>query len=313
VTLEILDPGGLATVQDVAGRRPWRRYGVPHGGAADPMSARLANRLVGNPDDAAVLELVLGGTVRVAIATTVAVTGGLAAAMDGIPMPPDAARRLPAGARIRIEPGSGLRGYLAVAGGIEVEPVLGSRATDLRTGFGGFAGRALQSGDRLAIGQPRPDALPRRWLGTRADGPLRIVAGPQAASASSEALTLTAWRVGQAVDRTGVRLEGRALEDGGEVPSQGLLPGAIQLPPDGAPILMLADCPVTGGYRVPACVIGADLGRVAQLPPGDQVALVEVSPLEAREAWLQLESNLAAIEPLDTTPDDEPGWAGSHG
>jgi biotin-dependent carboxylase-like uncharacterized protein len=312
VTLEILDPGGLATVQDAVGRRAWRRHGVPFGGAADPMSARLANRLVGNSDDAAVLELVLGGTVRVATATIVAATGGLAAAIDGVPMPPDAARRLQAGARIRIEPGSGLRGYLAVAGGLEVEPVLGSRATDLRTGFGGLGGRALQSGDRLAIGQPRPDAIPHRWLGTRVEGPVRIVAGPQAASASPEALTSLAWRVGQAVDRTAVRLEGPALEGGGEVPSQGILPGAVQLPPDGAPILMLADCPVTGGYRVPACVVGADIGRVAQLRPGDPVALVQVSALEAREAWLRMESHLAAIEPLDATADDEPGWAGSH-
>ncbi len=313
MTLEILDPGLLSTVQDVAGRRPWRRHGVPLGGAADPFSARLANRLVGNPDGAAVIEVVGGGTLRVGSAAVVAITGGLATEIDGIPLPPDAARRIAAGSRIRFGPGRGLRAYLAVAGGIDVEPVLGSRATDLRTGFGGLGGRPLQGGDRLEIGSGRPSTGPLRWLAGRGEGPLRIVGGPQATSAARSGLTSSAWAVGSAIDRTGGRLDGPPLEGGGEVAPQGLLPGAIQLPPDGAPIVMLADCPVTGGYRVPACVIGADLGRVAQLRPGDRVALTEVSVREARAAWLRMESELAAIEPMDAVTDDEPGWAGSHG
>jgi allophanate hydrolase subunit 2 len=125
-------------------------------------------------------------------------------------------------------------------------------------------------------------------------------------------LVATAWSVGDAVDRTGVRLAGgQSLLQGSEVASQGVLPGAIQVPPDGAPIVLLVDGPVTGGYRIPACVIGSDVGRVAQLRPGDRAELVEVSLDEAREAWLRSESELAAIEALDA-PDDEPGWAGAH-
>jgi biotin-dependent carboxylase-like uncharacterized protein len=311
--IEVVDPGGLMSVQDVRGRRAWQRFGVPLGGAADPWSARLANRLVGNADDAAVLEMLGGGAVlRLETATTVAVSGGLTTTVDGVPMPPDAARRVAPGSRLRLGAGGGLRGYLAVRGGLDVAPVLGSRATDLRTGFGGVGGRALVTGDRLAVG-PDDDAPAYRWLGTREGGPLRLTTGPQAASASMQALTGTAWRVGEAVDRTGVRLDGVPLTDGSEVASQGLLPGAIQVPPDGLPILMLADAPVTGGYGVPACLIGADLGRLAQLRPGDEVVFVEVGIEVARDAWRRAEAALDALEPLAPPSHDGTGWAGSHG
>lgn len=312
--LEILDPGALTSVQDTRGRRAWRRYGVPQGGAADPWSARLANRLVANPDDAAVLEVVgEGAAIRIGVAAVVAVTGGLSTTVDGIPMPPDSARRVAPGSRIRFGPGSGLRAYVSVGGGLDVEPVLGSSATDLRTGFGGLDGRALAAGDRIGIGRPDVTALPRRWIGTRAAGPLRITAGPQASGSTLRELTAAAWVVGASADRTGVRLEGAPLTGGDEVPSQGLLTGAIQLPPDGLPILMLPDCPVTGGYRVPACIIGADLGRLAQLRTGDRLELLEVSLDEAREAGLRLESELSATDEVDASAADEPGWAGAHG
>lgn len=312
--MEIVDPGALTSVQDTRGRREWRRYGVPLGGAADPWSARLANRLVTNTDEAAVLEVVGDGAViRIGAPAIVAVTGGLTATVDGIQMPPDSARRVAPGSRIRFGPGSGLRAYLAVGGGLDVEPVLGSRATDLRTGFGGMDGRALAAGDVIGIGGPSATGQAHRWLGARPNGPLRIAAGPAATRATLRALTEPTWMVGAAVDRTGVRFDGAPLADGGEVPSQGLLPGAIQLPPDGLPILMLADCPVTGGYRVPACVIGADIGRIAQLRPGDRVELVEVSSAEARDAGRRWESELSDTEGLDAWAADEPGWAGSHG
>jgi biotin-dependent carboxylase-like uncharacterized protein len=311
--IEIVDPGVLTSIQDATGRRAWRRFGVPLGGAADPWSARLANRLVGNPDDAAVLEVAGGGAVvRIEITTAIGVTGGLATTVDGIPMPPDSARRIAAGSRLRLGPGLGLRGYVAVRGGLDVAPVLGSRATDLRTGFGGLAGRALIAGDRIGVG-PDSDPATHRWVGERESGPLRLTAGPQAAPASMQALTRTVWRVGSKVDRTGVRLDGAPLPDGGEVASQGLLPGAIQVPPDGLPILMLADGPVTGGYRVPACLIGSDLGRLAQLRPGDSVVFVEVGADAGREAWRRAMAELDALEPLAALASDDPGWAGSHG
>ncbi|HEX2767035.1 MAG TPA: biotin-dependent carboxyltransferase family protein [Candidatus Limnocylindria bacterium] len=310
--LEVVDPGPLASVQDVLGRRDARRHGVPFGGAADPWSARLANRLVGNPEGAALIEVVAGDARFVLEADAiVAVTGGLVATIDGVPLPPSTGRRLAAGAQLRLGSGVGLRGYLAVSGGIDVEPVLGSRATDLRTGFGGHDGRALRAGDRLRIGAAGA-ANAGRWLGAWPARPIRITNGPQADPDLLRALTATTWTVAPAVDRTGVRLAGGSAPGGGEVPSQGLLPGAIQVPPDGAPILMLADCPVTGGYRVPACVIGADIGSVAQLRPGDPVELVEVRDDEARGAWLRIESSLAEVEPLGAAGDDGPGWAGAH-
>lgn len=312
--LEILDPGMLATVQDAVGRREWRRFGVPLGGAADAWSARLANRLVGNADDRAVLEVVGSASVAFDAPAIVAVAGGLAASIGGIPMSPDSARRVPAGSQVRVGAAAdtGLRGYVAVAGGLDVEPVLGSRSTDLRTGFGGLDGRQLRAGDRIPIGRAGASASVHRWSGTRDDGPLRILGGPQGSRATMGALTGPTWRVAGAVDRTGIRLEGPPLAHGGEVPSQGLLPGAIQVPPGGSPILMLADCPVTGGYVVAACVIGADVGRAAQLRPGNPVSFLEVGHTEARAAWLRLEAELEAVEALEATRDGDPGWAGSH-
>lgn len=312
--LEILDPGMLATVQDAVGRREWRRFGVPLGGAADAWSARLANRLVGNADDTAVLEVVGSGSVAFDAPAIVAVAGQLAATIGGILMPSDSARRVPAGSQVRVGAAAdtGLRGYVAVAGGLDVEPVLGSRSTDLRTGFGGLDGRQLRAGDRIPIGPAGASASVHRWPGMRDDGPLRILGGPQGSPATMEALIGQTWRVADAADRTGIRLDGPPLADGGEVPSQGLLPGAIQVPPGGSPILMLADCPVTGGYVVAACVIGADVGRAAQLRPADSASFIEVGHDEARAAWRRLEAELEAVEALEATKDGDPGWAGSH-
>ena len=310
MTIEVVEPGLLTSVQDPVGRRGWRYLGVPVGGAADAWSARLANRLVGNPDDAAVLEATLHGpTVRVASSTVLAVTGGLQAMVDGLPLPQASARAVRPGSVVRIGPGSGARGYLAVAGGIEVDLVLGSRSTDLRTGFGGHEGRALRGGDRLPVGRPR--GSPMRWTGRLpAPQPIRVVAGPHAED-RLPGLISGEWTVSAEADRTAVRLD-PALDGGGEVASLGLPLGAVQLPPDGRPIVMLADRPVTGGYLVPAVVIGADVGRVAQLRPGDAVRLASVSLDEARRAWIEAEEELAALEPLDERPDDELGWTGAH-
>jgi biotin-dependent carboxylase-like uncharacterized protein len=310
VTIEVLEPGLLSTVQDPVGRRGWRHLGVPVGGAADPWSARLANRLVGNPDGAAVIEATLDGpALRLAAPALVAVTGGLQASVDGLPLAPSAARAVRPGAVVRLGPGAGARGYLAVAGGIDVEPLLGSRSTDVRSGFGGHHGRPLRGGDRLSVG--RGTGAPLRWTGgLPGTGPLRVVAGPHA-SGRLEGLVARAWTVSAEADRTGVRME-QPLEGGGEAGSMGLPAGAIQLPPDGRPIVMLADRPVTGGYLVPAVVIDADVGRVAQLRPADGARFATVSPDEARGAWRQAETELAALEPLHERRDDELGWTGSH-
>jgi 5-oxoprolinase (ATP-hydrolysing) subunit C len=307
VTIEILEPGPLTSVQDPFGRTGWRHLGVPVGGAADPWSARLANRLVGNGDGVALLEIPLGeaviGTERPA---WMALTGGLRASAGGIELPRHAAWRLRPGATVRIRAGDGARGYLAVAGGLTVERALGSPSTDLRTGFGGLDGRALRAGDRLEVGPVI--GRPGRWTGSATIGPIRIVPGPHPESfAALEA----GWTIAVEADRTGVRLDGPRLE-GGEVPSMGLPAGAIQVPPDGRPIVMLADRPVTGGYLVPACVIRADIGRVAQLRTGDDLAFALVSIEEARVELRRSEHELAALEQLEEVEDDELGWAGSH-
>lgn len=307
--IEVLEAGVLTSVQDARGRIGWRRFGVPAGGAVDPWSARLANRLVGGPDDAALLEITLGGPVlRFERATLVALAGAtFEASVDGLPLPMHHARGMRAGGVLRIGAGQGARSYLAVSGGIDVEPVLGSPSTDLRTGFGGIHGRSLQRGDRLETGRDRGSGF--RWTGAPATGPIRLVTGPQAEL--FEPLD-GAWRVGADADRSGVRLDGRAMQGVlAEVPSMGLAAGAIQVPPDGRPIVMLADRPVTGGYPVPACVIGADVGRVGRLRPGEEVRFASVSMEEAREALRRAEEELAALEPLDVTRDDELGWAGS--
>ena len=306
MSIEVVEPGILTTVQDPFGRRDWRHVGVPAGGAADPWSARLANRLVGNPDDAALLELTLAGpALRLAEPALIALVGEMAATLDGLPLRSGVARVARAGAELRVGEGQDARAYLAIGGGLEVEPVLGSTATDLRSGFGGLGGRALRAGDRLSHG--RASGPGYRWLGAGATGPIRIAAGPQP---GIEGLSGVVWRVGAEADRTGVRLDGPRME-GGEVPSMGLPLGAIQVPPDGRPIVMLADRPVTGGYPVPAVVIGADIGRVARLRPGDELRFASVSLEEARSALRRAEEELAALEMLDPG-DDELRWAGSH-
>lgn len=310
VSIEVVEPGTLTTIQDAAGRRGWRHAGVPVGGAADPWSARLANRLAGNDEWAALLELTLTGpTLRFTEPAVVALVGEMAASVDGLPLAPDAARTVRPGALLRIRDGGDARAYLAIGGGLDVEPLLGSVATDLRTGFGGLEGRALRGGDRLTARLPA--GAPGRWIGAREDGPVRIVDGPH--PIDGDPLTEGAWRVGEEADRAGVRLDGAHVPSAvSEVASMGLPLGAIQVPPDGRPIVMLADRPVTGGYPVPAVVIGADIGRVARLRPGDELRFTSVSLEEARSAWRRAEDELAALEMLEAPWDDELGWAGSH-
>ena len=311
MTIEVLEPGALTSVQTPDGRPGWQRFGVPVGGAADAWSARLANRLVGNSDDAPLLEATLAGPALHFESATLVAWAGAAwhASLDGLPFPANHGRPARAGATLEVGTGPGARVYVAVAG-LTVESVLGSASTDLRTGFGGHEGRALRAGDRLElIGR---SATPKRWRGTSASGPIRVVSGPHAARLGLEALTRGAWQVSEAADRTGVRLEGEPVGAGdAEVASMGLPLGAVQVPPDGRPIVMLADRPVTGGYPVPACVIRADIGRVAQLRPGEEVRFASVTVEEAIQALRQAEADLEDLEPFSLTEGDETGWAGS--
>ena len=313
MTIEVLEPGALTTVQDPVGRPRWRHLGVPVGGAADRWSARLANRLVGNAETDAGIEVTLSGPVlRFETPSTIALVGRLDATVDGLPLAPARARTLRAGSVVRIGSGPDARGFLAIAGGIDLPRVLGSASTDLRTGFGGYDGRALQVGDRAPIGRPAGGAA--RWTGAGAEGPIRVVPGPHVDLVGTRGLGDARWNIGAEADRTGIRLDGPQITDlGPEIDSMGIPEGAIQVPPDGRPIVMLADRPVTGGYPVPWVVIAADVGRLARLRPGTDVRFVEVTFDEARAAWLEAERQLTAVESLDADEGDVPGgWAGSH-
>lgn len=314
MTIEALDAGPLTSVQTAFGRPGWQRLGVRVGGAADPWSARLANRLAGNDDDAPLLEATGSGpTLRFGTATVVALAGAeWRATLDGVPLPVREPRVARAGAVLRAGSGAGLRLYVAVAG-VTVAEVLGSAATDLATGFGGHDGRALRRGDRLDVAPTSRAPARQRHLVPPRSGAIRVTAGPHADRFAPDLLTGDVWRVGPEADRTGIRLDGdRAVQeaDVGEVPSMGLPLGAIQLPPDGRPIVMLADRPVTGGYPVPACVIAADVGRVAQLRLGEEVRFVAVTTSEAVAALREAEAALAT-DPIRLDDADDLGWAGA--
>jgi 5-oxoprolinase (ATP-hydrolysing) subunit C len=310
LVITVVDPGPLSSIQDPGGRPGWRRYGVPVGGAADAWSARLANLLVGNREDRALIEVTLGGaTFALDAPAVVAVCGGVTAAVEGLPLPLAEARPVRPGSMISLGVGEGARGYIALGGGIEVRAVLGGLGTDLRSGFGGHEGRALRAGDRLEIRTAASDRH-MRWTGRGATGPIRLVSGPQPDALAP--LVGADWTVGAEADRAGVRLDGAALI-GGETASMGLPLGAIQVPPDGRPIVMLVDRPVTGGYVVPACVIGADIGRVAQLRTGDVLRFEAVSLEDAALAWNEAEEALRALEPADPGDDEPLRWIGAHG
>jgi biotin-dependent carboxylase-like uncharacterized protein len=282
--LEVLATGALALVEDL-GRPGLGATGVGRSGAADRGALRLANRLVANPEGAAGIEVVFGGlAVRAHGLLTVALAGAPAPAdVDGRPVGHHALVVLRAGQVLRLgTPPTGLRTYLAVRGGIAVDPVLGSRSTDVLSGLGP---EKLVPGAILPVG-PEPDALPLVDVAPVATPPggdvvLRAVPGPRADFfADLAALTSTTWTASSRSDRVGMRLEGGALEraGSGELPSEGIVRGSIQVPPGGEPVLFLADHPVTGGYPVAAVVLDADVDRAAQVRPGQRVRFVLVPP-----------------------------------
>jgi biotin-dependent carboxylase-like uncharacterized protein len=266
--IEIVAPGPLATVQDL-GRSGYAALGVARAGAFDRAALRLGNRLVGNPDAAAAIEVTLGGlAVRLLAPATIALTGAVCTGA------PDwgAAVSLPTGASFRLAaPERGLRSYLAVRGGVAVPPVLGSRSTDTLSGIGPAP---LRAGDRLPIGVSA-DAL----VGASAAEPafrtsLPVRFGPRDdwfTAAARDALLDATWTVRPECDRVGIRLDGPVLARSRteELPSEPTLPGAVQVPPYGRPIVFGPDAPVTGGYPVIAVV--TDLDPAAQLRPGDPV------------------------------------------
>ncbi|WP_020664557.1 biotin-dependent carboxyltransferase family protein [Amycolatopsis benzoatilytica] len=275
---EILATGPFATVQDL-GRPGYAAVGVGRSGAADRGSLKLANRLVGNPETHAALEITLGGLrLRVSELTVVAVTGASVPVRAG-------GRPAATNAPIILRPGDelelgiaeiGLRGYVALRGGVDVSPVLGARATDT---LGKLGPPVLAAGMSLPIGStvehsPRVDVAPVPPL--PAEPVLRLEPGPRLDWFTESALSTLCtggYTVTSDLDRIGVRLDGPPLTRArsGELAPEAAVPGALQVPPSGVPILFLADHPVTGGYPVAAVVDEADLDLAAQLRPGQQV------------------------------------------
>ncbi|MDQ0794784.1 biotin-dependent carboxyltransferase family protein [Streptomyces sp. B1I3] len=281
--LAVVRAGALTTVQD-EGRGGWAHLGVPRAGALDAPARHLANRLVGNAPDAAVLETTLTGcAVRLTGARSVtAVVGGAACrvTVDGRPVAWGAPVRVPEGAVLEAGPAvHGLRAYLAFAGGLVPDPVLGSRSADLLSGLGP---PVLRDGDVLPLGEPggpcpASGAVP--WPGVPAELVLPLHPGPREAwftAAALRTLTTAAYRVSERSNRIGLRTEGPALERArdGELPSEGMVLGAVQVPPDGRPVVFLNDHPTTGGYPVVGVVAESALAGAAQAAPGTPVRFV---------------------------------------
>lgn len=295
--IEVVRAGQLDLVMDL-GRPGFRAQGVPEGGAADATALALANRLVGNAEGAAGIELLLRGPrLRFPEGGTIALTGAdMRARCNGESVARGHAWAIPAGGELELGTADkGLRAWLAVAGGIETPPVMGSRSTFLPGGLGGWQGRALRAGDRLPLGLAAHCRA--GVLGfDESDDALRILPGPQLpgfADAALKRLSDCAFRVSADANRLGLRLSGATLDyAGGELASQAVLPGAIQVPPDGNPIILGWDGPVTGGYPVIAGIIAADLHRLAQLRPGDALRFAFVTRDEAQAAWRRLQASL---------------------
>ncbi len=297
--LSISRPGILTTVQDL-GRFGFRRFGMPASGAMDSPALRLANRLVGNPDGAAALEMTIQGPeLDFEHDAVIAMTGAdLSPAIDGAPVPNWTTLAIKKGTRLAFGARrGGARAYLAIAGGFEVPMVLGSRSTHLRSETGGFLGRPLRKGDELVAGIPPAEDGTR--IGTtvpvelrpnyHADPTVRLVLGPQIEHFAEDAVrTLTQNRstISPQSDRMGYRLAGPPLVHTGapEIVSDATPPGAIQVPANQQPILLMVECQTTGGYPKIGVVISADLPLAAQLMPGDGLAFEVIRVAEAREA-----------------------------
>lgn len=314
--LRVVSAGPGVTLQD-AGRHGYLRFGVTAAGPMDRLAHAAANLAVGNPAGATALEVSVGGIEVTAESAPlhVAVAGGeFSLSLDGRPLPAAAVLNLDEGAILKIRAGRGGSWcYLAVAGRFLTPKVLGSHATHTRTGFGGVGGRAIAAGDRLGIERsassaPSPSAIVAPWL-DRPLGTVRVVLGPQHdyfADDQIAAFLAGPWAVSAKGDRMACFLEGPKLTHarGFNIVSDGIAMGAIQVPGDGRPIVLMADRQSTGGYPKIATIIGPDLGRLAQARPGTAFSFAAVSIAEAVAARREEAALLAramVVEPLVRT------------
>jgi antagonist of KipI len=315
--LEVLSPSALTTIQDT-GRRGWQAYGVPISGSMDAFAQRAANLLVANPPEAAALEI--GYSSAAFLAHTdclIAATGpGFALSVNGRPMRMWTSIYVRKNGRIQLEKtGSGNWATLAIHGGIQTKLALGSRATYLRAQLGADPARPLQAGDLLPVG---PASHPLLDLASRTMVPvidyspnptIHVIPGPQISHFTSAALSTfysSIYTISPTSDRTGYRLNGPALErvTSGELISEGMARGCIQIPADGLPIVMQADCPTSGGYPKIASVISVDQPVLAQVPVGTgQIRLTETTIEKAQARYRKLMTGLEKSI-LQPTADD---------
>ena len=308
-TILVDQPGLLTTVQDL-GRPSFGPIGVSASGAADPISLRLGNRLVGNPDNTPGLEMTLtGGAFTFPQGAVVALTGSdFGATLDGAPIVLWTALKINPGQTLQLGASrSGARCYLCVQSGIAVPPFLGSASTHLLSGLGGREGRALQKRDVLQIGPEAVEPFHQRKIEPQKIEPLftrtllRVTPGPQATwfpESSIRSFYNETYRVGEQSNRMGLRLEGAKLRQcpTASMITEGISLGAIQVPAGGAPIILFVEQQTTGGYPKIANVISADLHRLGQLRPRDQIRFEQVSFEKARSLLMEQERLLACPE-----------------
>jgi antagonist of KipI len=307
-TIEVQAPGLLTTVQDL-GREGFGPMGVSASGAADPISLRIGNRLVGNAEGAAGLEMtLLGGTFVFPEGAVLALTGSdFGATLDGKPVELWTSFEAKLGQALRLgQTRSGARCYLCVQGGIEVTPFLGSASTHILSGLGGHEGRALRKGDVLKIGEANGSYRKRTVAAKALKGlspskVLRVTPGPQSdwfPESSQRLFYASTYRVAEESNRMGLRLEGAPIPSpsGGEMISEGVALGAIQVPDGGQPIILLVEQQTTGGYAKIANVISADLSSLGQLRPRDEIRFERVGWETARSLLREQEELLASEE-----------------
>lgn len=306
--LKVIDPGPLATVQD-RGRIRHQRFGVSTAGALDLVSLTIANRLVGNAPHAAAIEFTLiGGSYEIdADQARLAVAGGdFSLWLDDRPVEAYRSHTLARGQRLKIGgAANAARGYLAVDGGFALAPMLDSLSTDLRSGFGGYEGRALRAGDLLPLANGEAPRGPDLRLDPRAlpprTPPIRVVLGPQDdyfSAAGIETFLTSTYAITAQADRMGYRLAGPIIahKSGYNIISDGTSIGSVQVPGSGQPIILLADRPPTGGYPKIATVITPDIPTLAQLKPGASLRFATVDIAEARRLRLARDAWLSAID-----------------
>ena len=308
MSITVLNPGVLTTVQD-KGRVGYQQFGVPAAGAVDPRSVAVANIILGNPEDEAVLECtMMGPQLRFDAANCIAITGGdLQPTLDGQPIKSYAAIPVAAGQTLRFKgPKTGCRAYIAFAGGLDVPLVMGSRSTYMKGKIGGVEGRKLQKGDVIGFRAPKAElnGMRHRFISPEfVPFPvytLRVVMGPQDdafTQAGIETFLGETYTVTPEFDRMGCRLEGAQIAhiNTGDIISDGISFGAIQVPSSGKPIIMLADRQTTGGYTKIANVITVDFRILAQLKAGDKVRFEKVSVQQAQSLLLSYRKALLTL------------------